>query len=280
MMYWKTDLLELEHSKQWDTAIAYMQNVIAENPDNMDAAICMNYLLMNLIVEEICDMEKFEYYQLLTKKYFQESYAKFSENAEYLFFTGITAYMSPWFFDLEYEEPDKLLEKARVLDESNLLYHWGYRSDIERQNDPEKKILAISILKNNEARTLLESKSAVGRYLLDHIIDAGESNKEKLCWLLDLYFSNQIDVSTLCYSCDDDYAKGLEGDVFNPQEERLFLKLMSLSRIFVESSKRNDYRQNFYFPEKNELHQVASQLREELKNNLEKICNFTSDIHF
>ena len=50
-MEWKESLRKLERNKQWDEAIEFMQEVIAQNQDDMDAYIAINYLLMNLIVE-------------------------------------------------------------------------------------------------------------------------------------------------------------------------------------------------------------------------------------
>lgn len=43
-MNWQKQLRILENNKQWDYAIALMQDVIKNNADNMDAYIFMNYL--------------------------------------------------------------------------------------------------------------------------------------------------------------------------------------------------------------------------------------------
>ena len=76
-MNWKEKLRRLEKTKQWDRAIEFMETVIRKNPDDVDAYIYMNYLLMNLLVEEKHDESKHDYYEFLAKKYFDESYAKF-----------------------------------------------------------------------------------------------------------------------------------------------------------------------------------------------------------
>lgn len=277
-MKWKYSLLKLEHNGQWDIALLYMQNVIEESPDDMDAAICMNYLLMH-ILEYGYDIDKFEYYQSLAKQYFQESYAKFSDNPEYLFFTGMTAYGSPWFFGLEDEETYGFLEKARALDENNLLYHWGCRSEEERKRDPDRKNLATLILKDKNLRTVLESKGGIGIYLFDHMIQWGENNKEKLFWLLNRYFSGQMDVSILRCFFNDDYAMGLEGDVFSQEEEILFIKLKDLFTTFVELPTTEGFYIKFDFPE-DEFRQTAWKLRGTLRNNFEEISNVTNDNGF
>ncbi|HEV2601635.1 MAG TPA: hypothetical protein VGT41_05020 [Candidatus Babeliales bacterium] len=270
MMNWKTNLLKFERDQQWDDAIEYMQNIIAENPYDMDAAIYMNYLLMNLIVEEAFDMEKFEYYQFLTKKYFKKSYENFSDNPEYLFFTGITASMSPWFFDMESEEPEKLLQEAVELNKDNILYHWGYHPGVKTES-PMGRQLAQSILNDYRAMIQLRSKGALGEYIYQMIMSCGQSNKRQLCWILDMYLNPTTitkTMSDLCYSCYRRYAHGLQDDVLSQEEERLFVKFMNCVKSFVKNEKAIGDYPKFYFPE-NEFKQVASQLRKVLENDLE-----------
>ncbi|HEV2601266.1 MAG TPA: hypothetical protein VGT41_03130 [Candidatus Babeliales bacterium] len=48
-MTWQENLLSLERNEEWGAAIAYTQNAIAENLDDVDATICMNYLLIKRI---------------------------------------------------------------------------------------------------------------------------------------------------------------------------------------------------------------------------------------
>ncbi len=54
-MEWKIQLCKLEKAKQWDKAITFMQKVITQKPDDIDAYLFMEYLLMNLLVEEDYD---------------------------------------------------------------------------------------------------------------------------------------------------------------------------------------------------------------------------------
>ena len=51
-MNWKEHLLKLEQRKDWKSAIALMENIIDSNGTNVDAYLSINYLLMNLLVEE------------------------------------------------------------------------------------------------------------------------------------------------------------------------------------------------------------------------------------
>ena len=48
----KSHIRTLELTKQWDLAIEFMKHVIDKNPDDMDAYISINQLIMNLLIEE------------------------------------------------------------------------------------------------------------------------------------------------------------------------------------------------------------------------------------
>lgn len=171
-MNWKTELKKLEQNKLWDTAIELLQHVINEEPNNMEAYINMNYLLMNLLVEEKHDESKHSHYEKLTMKYFIASYEKFSNNPEYLFFTGITACMSEWYFGVELEEAEAMIQKSLKLEPENILYKWAYYGSLDiYQNANEKRIAiyyAKKILeKNSSLKKILETKGSIGSYLLD-----------------------------------------------------------------------------------------------------------------
>ncbi len=173
-MSWKEKLRTLERQKEWDAAIELMIHTINHNPDDMDAYIYMNYLLMNLLVEEdhtSIDENKFAYYETLTKHYFDESYAKFSNNAEYLFFTATTAVMSEWFFGIDVPDYEAMFQKAMLLEPNNLLYQRIYYMDLDKTIPGNKKAAmeyAKKILdKDSPIQKTLKSKGAVGAYLLE-----------------------------------------------------------------------------------------------------------------
>lgn len=168
-MNWKAQLRVLENAKQWDAAIDFMKNIIKEHPNDMDAYIFMNYLLMNLVVEEDYDRSKQDNYIALIKWYFDESYAKFSDNPEYLYITAKTAVMCESFYGISVKDYEKMIEKAKDLDPNNLVYkenyYWGL-SKIDPKN-PELIAYAKLILSaNSPIREQLKSKGAVGEYLL------------------------------------------------------------------------------------------------------------------
>jgi hypothetical protein len=171
-MNWKDQLVEFECKKQWDSAIEFMQKIIIENPNSLDAYVSMNYLLMNLLVEEDYDESRRNNYEALIKQYFQESYVKFTTNPEYLFFTAMTAYMSEWYFGIEIDDAKAMLYKAMLLDPKNILYKWSFYGSLDIEGDAQEKILAlpyaqIILEENSPIKENLKSKGALGEYLIE-----------------------------------------------------------------------------------------------------------------
>ena len=69
-MCWREQLKQYECDKDWDTAIRLMQIVIDDNPNDMDGYLFMNYLLMDILVNEMYDNSKHDYYADLLKSIF------------------------------------------------------------------------------------------------------------------------------------------------------------------------------------------------------------------
>jgi hypothetical protein len=168
-MTWKEQLRTLEKAKKWDKAIEFMKGVIQKNPDDMDAYIFMNYLLMNLLGGEDYDKSKETTYETLIKWYFDESYAKFSHNAEYLYLTGKMAVMGEWFFGIKVEDYDSMIKKAHQLDPQNPLYNQYHYFELEEKDpcNPELVTFANLVLdKNSPITKQFENRGAVGEYIL------------------------------------------------------------------------------------------------------------------
>ncbi|HEV2601198.1 MAG TPA: hypothetical protein VGT41_02780 [Candidatus Babeliales bacterium] len=234
-MAWQNTLLSFEQNKQWHQAITYMQNVIAEHPNDVDVAIFMNYLLMYVIVYEGMDVIIDEYYQFLAKKYFKESYAKFSENAEYLYFSGRIAVMGQWYFDLEDEEVEDMLAKALQLDKDNQLYQWSFRSDLHLSNLECKYFSKTLIADGSSVRKQLESKGAVGAYLLRMIIESSKTNKERVYTKINEYLLDHIDSKSLCVGFRYYYLQMIEDkEECDLEEKKLFVELFSIADKSLE----------------------------------------------
>jgi hypothetical protein len=127
---------------------------------------------MNLLVEEQYDPNDHNYFAGLLKKYFIESYAKFSNNPDYLFYIGRIACISEWYFDIEIEEAQKMMKKASELKPDNILYRWANFSDLDMResSNKEKMILyAKQALSEPGVKKELKSKGALGKYIWDSL---------------------------------------------------------------------------------------------------------------
>lgn len=159
----------LEKYRQWDAAIEFMKKVLQENPDNMDAYIFMNYLIMNMLVEEYYDKSKLKTYETLLKWYFDASYAKFFENPMYLYLTGKTAVMSEWFFGINVEDYENMIAKAHYLEPHNPLYNEAYYWDLAKHDPPNAELIEYVTMvttPNCPVEQQLKDKGAVGEYIL------------------------------------------------------------------------------------------------------------------
>jgi tetratricopeptide (TPR) repeat protein len=172
-MNWQKKLRHLEQNKQWDEAIEFMQDIIEKNPDNLDVYLSIAYLLMNLIVEEDYDRSKGDYYRYLTKKYYNESYKKFSHDPKYLFYIGRIAVMSEWFFGIDTEDYEKMLRDAARLEPNNLLYQWVncdsmHKSDLENRKNVRDYAKAV-LAPNSPIPKILDIESSLGEYIFEII---------------------------------------------------------------------------------------------------------------
>lgn len=168
MIKWKDQLAEYENLKDWTSAVKLMQQVLDNAPDDMDAYLLTNYLLMNYLVEEEHENDDVDCYSVLLKKYFIESYFKFSHVAEYLFYTAITASMSEWYMDINIERVDEMFQNALKMEPENILYQWGYYSyfcvnEVDKQRET---YYARVVLDDNLIIQLLKSKGALGYYII------------------------------------------------------------------------------------------------------------------
>ena len=166
-MSWKYELENLEKNKMWDSAIELMEKVIEEEPYDVDAAISMNYLLMNLLVEEDHDEAKHDYYADLAQKYFLASYHRFYNNAEYLYYTGRTACMSEWFFGIEMEDAIAMMQKAMQLEPNNIVYQWASDSLEDKDQTAAISYAHIVLQDDSPIKKILKLKGALGNYLLN-----------------------------------------------------------------------------------------------------------------
>lgn len=168
-MTWKQQLDKYEQNQDWDGAVALMQKVVNGDPSDLTAAIAFNYLVMNILVEEDYDMSKHDYFAGLLKENFVRSYARFHHKAEFLFYTGITAHISEWYFDIEIAKAQEMIHQSHTLEPDNVLYKWGYWEYLDMSNplnmEVSKKI-AVQILSTASIIASLKDHGAIGKYIL------------------------------------------------------------------------------------------------------------------
>jgi tetratricopeptide (TPR) repeat protein len=173
-MAWQYELRRLENQEAWDQAIELLKKAIAQNPSDLNVYISMNYLLMNLLVDENEDedeLSNFSSYEALAQKMFKESYAKFSDNAEYLFFTALTASMAESCFGIDQDKAHAMFTKAAKLEPKNILYQWGYCAYVDVDSKESQKTAvgyAQAIAKSKSPiKAMLLAKGSIGEYVLE-----------------------------------------------------------------------------------------------------------------
>lgn len=170
-MNWQTSLSNLELNKQWDIAIKFMQGVIQQNPNDMEAYTALIYLIANLLTEEDYDDSKLGYYMQIGAHYFNESYKRFSENPEYLFYAGRAIAIVTWLYDdLSPHVASEMMHKALTLDPQNLIYQWCYYPLLARENPCDESVIVYAkeiLNKNSCIQKMLVSKGSIGKYILD-----------------------------------------------------------------------------------------------------------------
>lgn len=178
-MNWKEHLTNLEYSKDYKLAIEHIQSVIKDNPDDVEAYIRGIYLLHHILVEEDYSELEHDFLATLLKSYFDISYVKFSNNAEYLFFIGKILYIAEWYFGVdddfkstEEKQAFQMQKMAYEKGKDNVLYEWAYRFSL---GEKLASHLAEQILSQDKSKLeWLKSKGFPGEYILEALEQSRE----------------------------------------------------------------------------------------------------------
>jgi hypothetical protein len=174
-MNWKEQLSEIEshfgyHEKRdWKPAVKLVKNLVEKYPDDVEVYIRTIYLIHNILVEEDYLNNEHDEMADLLKEYFERSYKLFSENAEYLFFTGKILHIAEWYFGLDDSKlAMEMQKKAMEKEPGNLLYEWAYRLSCD--GDIVEGYLANQLIEHEKAKVnWLKSKGFPGSYVLEHL---------------------------------------------------------------------------------------------------------------
>jgi len=182
MMDWVRKLTEIEGNfglrKQidWRPTVELIQQLMAEQSNNVELTVRVIYILHNIIVEEEYSDDEHDVIAELLKKYFNESYQNFSENSEYLFFVGKILYVAEWYFGLD-EDFDpvekslafKMQEKAFNYEPDNKLYEWACafsRKDMRKACELSRYLL----FEDTKWLDWLRTKGYPGRYSIESLM--------------------------------------------------------------------------------------------------------------
>jgi len=92
--------------------------------------------------------------------------------------------MSEWYFDIELEDADRMSLKAYELDPQNLLFKWIYFRTLNTNNDENRKEIKDYaqqvLLSESPIKTLLYSKGALGKYVLELMTFWAKNELKKL----------------------------------------------------------------------------------------------------
>ncbi|PGH38364.1 MAG: hypothetical protein CRN43_15605 [Candidatus Nephrothrix sp. EaCA] len=167
-MKWRDEIMDVEQKNDWRAAIELLERA---DGNRQELYLRVIFLLLDFVVEGQYTREEHDYAAKKLKDFFAESQAKFSHDAEYLFFAGIIIYIGEWYFGMDSVEPaTSMLEKAMTAEPNNTLYEWGYYSRIDQrpeQNTDLKLRLSENLLfKETSKLDWLRNKGLLGKYVL------------------------------------------------------------------------------------------------------------------
>jgi hypothetical protein len=162
---------EFETAGHWKEAYECLPEMLRANSENAEAWVRALYFLHNLVLEVMGVQDTGVFYDEAKDRlldYFRQANAKFSDNAEYLFFMGIIGHVAEYYWG---EDDDafawEMSRKAFKIETSNKLYEWGSLDVRQNKKDCERKVLlSQEMLANSSEKAWLQSKGFPGQYVL------------------------------------------------------------------------------------------------------------------
>ena len=154
------ELNKIEESLDIPKAIEY----IADNQNkNIINYLRVLFVITYFLKEEPYNEKEYLLYTDYLKKIFLESSKKYSDNAEFLFYTGFIISMGEWYFNLTFEQSVEMMTKASEIEPKNELYQWVYFFYLDKKN--KKKEYAKHLLGKKTIQKELYSKGLLGIYI-------------------------------------------------------------------------------------------------------------------
>lgn len=167
---WKKRISEIE--KNWDVMSAIEMVDSKRFNDSVEEAemyLRVMFLILDALIEKNLSKEEETYFSEKIKDYFDNSYQKFSQNAEYLILTGMMMTRGEWYFEKSYDDAVKMMKKAVEIKPDNIICSSIYYvfEDQDLEVNSKIKFDALSEFFAEEAnKRWLEDKGLLGEYIL------------------------------------------------------------------------------------------------------------------
>ncbi|QQS40368.1 MAG: hypothetical protein IPM63_13500 [Acidobacteriota bacterium] len=167
----KSELEELIEAKEWSKLKTLANEKSNDFGGSSLVAIESIYQLLNLLSYGTYKNYA-EHDEIAQTLYdiFENSFSKFHDDPEYLFFVGYCIALNDRYFkqgDLKLSHT--LLRKAFDLEPDNLLYEWGFRFST---SDREARKVTEQIVNNDDISNTLRKKLSAGKFMVEAILNA------------------------------------------------------------------------------------------------------------
>ncbi|MBS1986912.1 hypothetical protein JST99_03205 [Candidatus Dependentiae bacterium] len=184
-MHWKQQVQLLEQEASFDIAIFLLEKVVKNNPNDVDAYIFLLFRLREMWLEgsvywcnvskdPLRDVKKEYYaskrdnYMAAAEKYFAESYHRFSENPEYLYYAAHILGHIAWYFGASDDLQSDLELRAVRMRYNAVLNMIDYYKELydKEPNNVDVIKYAASIVNDPSLQEQLATKGAAAEYVI------------------------------------------------------------------------------------------------------------------
>lgn len=167
-MNWKKALSYLLETKKWQEALDLMANVVKSDDTSVDAYI--NYLY---ILEAIPLEPEVDYLGEMARRandalfgVYEEARSKYSDNPDFLFWSGWLATWCEWLFKIDLRDAELLMLKSYVMRPENKLFGLAMVSNRKYTRDGAYEDCIREIMSDKDTVNYIEKRGPVGEYML------------------------------------------------------------------------------------------------------------------
>lgn len=119
----KNELELIEKERNVYSAVEFIED---EKNQSIDNFLRVLFLLLDLLVDGQYTVDEHDFFLIKIKEIFSEAKLKFSDNNDFLFFTGVMIYLAECYFGIDnIDEAKIMLEDALKSNPDNIVYKWG-----------------------------------------------------------------------------------------------------------------------------------------------------------